>query len=96
MAMSRQTIVILKIIYHLLKLSIFFFVGYIFGFLFILEAQAAEKAPKPFNDSNIERKLKDGSTQKFDGNKYKIVPRVKKAVKKEEPKKEQKLNGSSI
>lgn len=35
----------------------------------------ADKAPKPFQDSDIKRKLDDGTVQKFDGNKYKIVPR---------------------
>lgn len=33
------------------------------------------KAPTPFEDSNIKRKLKDGTIQEFDGNKYKIVRR---------------------
>lgn len=49
---------------------------------------AEEKAPKPFTNSNIERKLENGKLQKFDGNKYMIVkrgtktkPKVKVVVK---------------
>lgn len=38
---------------------------------------ADDKAPAPFEDSDIERVLKDGKVQKFDGNRYKIVPRKK-------------------
>jgi len=38
-------------------------------------------APAPFTDSDISRKLKDGTSQKFDGNKYMIVPRVKEKKK---------------
>lgn len=34
-----------------------------------------EKAPEIFKDSDIKRKLKDGTIQKFDGDKYKIVKR---------------------
>ena len=32
----------------------------------------------PFKNSNIKRKLKNGKTQEFDGDKYKIVPRHQK------------------
>jgi hypothetical protein len=39
----------------------------------------AEDLPKVFEDSNIERKLNDGTVQKFDGDKYKIVRRGFKA-----------------
>ena len=34
-----------------------------------------EKAPGDFEDSSIDRKLKNGKTQKFDGNEYMIVRR---------------------
>lgn len=42
-----------------------------------------ESTPKVFKDSKIKRKLKDGSTQEFDGDKFKIVPRIgyKRVVK---------------
>jgi len=40
-----------------------------------------EKAPKPFEDSDIKRELKDGKVQKFDGNKYMIVRRGAKKKK---------------
>lgn len=43
----------------------------------------------PFRDSDIERTLKDGTKQKFDGDDYKIVPRhQKKKVVKKKPKKD--------
>lgn len=52
------------------------------------EEKVTEKTPKVFKNSNIKRKLKDGTVQEFDGNKYKIVPRTqtryKKVVKKKE------------
>ena len=38
-------------------------------------AASAEKAPAPLTDSKIERKLQDGTLQKFDGNEYMIVKR---------------------
>lgn len=41
-----------------------------------------EPAPKKFKDSDIKRVLKDGSVQKFDGDKYKIVRRVHRHTKK--------------
>lgn len=41
------------------------------------------EAPKPFKDSDIQRKLKNGKTQKFDGDKYMIVRRRKYTKKKE-------------
>lgn len=37
-----------------------------------------EVAPKPFDNSEIERTLKDGKIQKFDGDKYMIVRRGQK------------------
>lgn len=46
-----------------------------------VEAKAAEKAPEPFQNSSIERKLENGKVQKFDGNQYMIVPRQKAKVK---------------
>lgn len=49
-------------------------------------AMADDKAPKPFDDSNIERTLKDGKVQKFDGDKYMIVRRGQKPKPKPEPK----------
>src|SRR5882672_3381683 len=39
---------------------------------------AEEKAPAPFQDSAIERTMKDGTVQKFDGDQFMIVPRTKK------------------
>lgn len=39
---------------------------------------ASKVAPAPFQNSDIERTLENGKVQKFDGNKYKIVPRGKK------------------
>lgn len=53
-----------------------------FGTVFTTWAFAEDKAPAPFTDSHIERKLEDGKIQKFDGNKYKIVRR---GVKKKKP-----------
>ena len=44
-------------------------------------SSASEKAPAPFQDSDIKRKLKDGSVQQFDGNKYMIVKRGAKSPK---------------
>lgn len=43
-----------------------------------MERKLAHVEPTPdyFKDSNIKRRLKDGSIQKFDGDKYKIVPRA--------------------
>ena len=41
-------------------------------------AYAEEKAPKPFQNSDIKRTLEDGKVQKFDGDKYMIVRRGKK------------------
>lgn len=52
-------------------------------------AHEIEKAPRPFEDSNIKRKLKDGSTQEFDGNKYKIVRRTHSHKKPTPAKKEE-------
>lgn len=49
----------------------------IFGFVFVTVTLAQEKAPAPFDDSSIKRRLKNGKLQKFDGNKYKIVKRRK-------------------
>ena len=48
-----------------------------------LASASGEKAPAPFQDSEITRELEDGKTQKFDGNKYMIVRRgaKKKPVK---------------
>lgn len=43
--------------------------------IFVTSVFADDKAPAPFTDSGIKRKLKDGRVQKFDGNKYKIVRR---------------------
>jgi len=40
-----------------------------------------EATPNIFVDSRVTRKLKDGTIQKFDGNKYKIVPRTQKRKK---------------
>lgn len=51
--------------------------------LFSSMAMAEDKAPVPFDDSDIERTLKDGRVQKFDGNEYMIV---KRGTKKEKPK----------
>lgn len=36
------------------------------------------EAPKPFQNSSIERKLEDGKVQKFDGDEYMIVKRDSK------------------
>jgi hypothetical protein len=38
---------------------------------------AADKAPAPFQNSKIERKLDNGKVQEFDGNEYEIVKRHK-------------------
>lgn len=40
-----------------------------------------KKAPAPFQNSDITRKLEDGTLQKFDGDEYKIVKRNQKPVK---------------
>lgn len=40
--------------------------------------------PKPFEDSDIERKLKDGTVQKFDGDEYMIVKRTHSHAKKKQ------------
>ena len=40
-----------------------------------------EATPKVFVDSGVTRKLKDGTVQKFDGDKYKIVRRTQKRKK---------------
>lgn len=45
--------------------------------------KAEDKAPAPFTNSDIERKLENGKLQKFDGNKYMIVRRGSKAKVKE-------------
>jgi len=37
-----------------------------------------EETPKQFKKSDVTRVLKDGTIQKFDGDKYKIVPRTQK------------------
>lgn len=47
----------------------------IFLMLFSVSLFAEDKAPKPFQNSSIERKLEDGKVQKFDGDKYMIVKR---------------------
>lgn len=47
----------------------------ILSMVFSMIVFADDKAPAPFTDSGIKRKLKDGRVQKFDGNKYKIVRR---------------------
>ena len=52
----------------------------LFCLLFSFSAVAQDAGV--FKDSDIERTLKDGSIQKFDGDKYMIVPRVKKKKKK--------------
>jgi len=39
---------------------------------------STEETPKQFKDSGVTRVLKDGSVQKFDGDKFKIVPRTQK------------------
>lgn len=44
-----------------------------------LPSLAEEKAPAPFEDSSIQRTLKNGKIQKFDGDQYMIVKRGKKA-----------------
>lgn len=49
---------------------------------FLISSSLLAKAPKPFDDSSIKRKLKNGSIQSFDGNRYKIVPRTSKSSKK--------------
>jgi hypothetical protein len=46
--------------------------------LFSTANASVEKAPAPLTDSKIERKLQDGTIQKFDGNEYMIVKRVPK------------------
>jgi hypothetical protein len=40
------------------------------------------KTPEAFENSKIKRRLKDGSTQEFDGNDYQIVPRQQERYKK--------------
>jgi hypothetical protein len=52
-------------------------------FLISVLGFAQDKTPESFVDSNIERKLKDGTVQKFDGNSYKIVKRGEKKKKTE-------------
>ena len=37
-----------------------------------------ESTPEVFKKSDVTRKLKDGTVQRFDGDKYKIVPRTQK------------------
>lgn len=62
---------------------------FIFVMFFMLDADAQtceskivkEATPKVFQDSGVTRKLKDGTVQKFDGDKYKIVPRTQKRTK---------------
>jgi len=52
----------------------------------LVKTEPVDKAPAPFKDSAIKRKLKDGTMQEFDGDKYKIVRRTKKTkIKKERP-----------
>lgn len=46
-----------------------------------------EKTPEAFKDSDIVRETKDGKKIKFDGNKYKIVPRTQKKTVKVKSKK---------
>lgn len=53
----------------------------------IKETVVKEKTPENFDKSKIKRKLKDGSFQEFDGNKFKIVPRTQKRLKKTKVKK---------
>lgn len=57
----------------------------VIALLMLNVANSQEKAPAPFEDSSIERVLKDGKTQKFDGNEYMVVKRgvVKKTPEKE-------------
>lgn len=57
--------------------------------------QAEETAPKPFQNSDIERTLENGKVQKFDGDKFKIVPRVKKVVKKTKAKPKKKAKAKN-
>lgn len=62
-----------------------FLIGY-FGTLVLVNFANAEEGcgvekveeatPKVFKDSDVVRKLKDGTTQRFDGDKFKIVPRT--------------------
>lgn len=53
----------------------------------IIKENFSEKPPKVFKNSNIKRKLKDGTFQEFDGDDYKIVPRNGKRLKKVKAKK---------
>lgn len=48
---------------------------FIILFFIPLVSIAEDRAPEPFTDSTINRTLEDGTVQKFDGNKYKIVRR---------------------
>lgn len=57
-----------------MKFTIILLLGLLLG----LQSHAEDKAPKPFNDSEIKRSLKDGKVQEFDGNKYMIVRRGSK------------------
>lgn len=49
--------------------------GFIVVLILVMNAKAEEKAPAPFQNSAIERKLENGKVQKFDGNQYMIVRR---------------------
>lgn len=50
--------------------------------VFILgNLRAEEKAPAPFQNSDIKRTLEDGKVQKFDGDRYMIVKRKKNKTK---------------
>lgn len=53
----------------------------ILGMAFTIGVFAQDNVPESFKDSGIKRKLKNGIVQKFDGNKYKIVPRKTKPRK---------------
>jgi len=71
----------------LFKTLMLFFFGFGISTSFIRYADAVEpckttivkeKTPEVFKKSDVTRVLNDGTVQKFDGNKYKIVPRTQK------------------
>lgn len=56
--------------------------GFIAVLILVQLAKAEDKAPAPFQNSDIKRTLEDGKVQKFDGDKYMIVRRGKKKTPK--------------